>query len=50
MLIVSDIERGIELLPANILWENVLEKYVENQKEIDNSNNYCYYNDNKNNY
>ena len=31
MLIVSDTERGIELLPMNVLWENMLEKYCDKQ-------------------
>ena len=30
LLIVSDIERGMELLPANVLWKDMLEKYVKN--------------------
>lgn len=36
LLIISDIERGVELLPPNILWDNMLEKYcIKAEKEID---------------
>ena len=44
LLLVGDRERGIELLPADEIWEKIIKKYSAN---LDNSNNYCYYNYNK---
>ena len=44
LLLVGDRERGIELLPADEIWEKIIKKYSAN---LDNSNNYCYHNDNK---
>ncbi len=32
LLIVTDIERGIELLPKDILWESLLKKYSSCEK------------------
>lgn len=32
LLVVTDRERGIELLPDDILWENTLKKYIPCEK------------------
>ena len=48
LLVLGDIERGIELLPVDELWENRLDKMVNKKDfDIDNSNSYCYYSCNR---